>query len=179
MDVVKFSKFQYAMFNLLGYLSLVLGTMFYNNYLKDFEVRTLIRFASIIRIINCTLDLVFVNRLNVAVGIPDWLFIISSDLVLGTLSMGLTMLPMMVLFAKITPKAIEASCFAMLTGVTNLSWGFLSPTIGTQINERFVGVSSDNLKDMPQLCMISFTCSFIPLLFVSLIPLKDDIKKMQ
>ena len=50
------------------------------------------------------------------------------------------MLPMMVLFAKIIPKNIEATCFAFLTGTSNLM-GSLSSFIGAYINDKFVGVT--------------------------------------
>ena len=39
MNVIKFSKFQYAMLGVLGYASLTLGTMFYNRFLSEKEIR--------------------------------------------------------------------------------------------------------------------------------------------
>lgn len=167
------------MFNLIGYAALLFGTMYYNLCLKEVECRTLIRYACILTVIGSALNLVFVNRLNVKVGIPDTLFIMSSDIVLGTFSMAYNTMPPMVLFAKITPAAIEASCFAMLTGVLNLSNGVLSPTIGSAINSMFVGVSKDNLTNFSTLCWISFISSLLPFLLLKLIPLKDQIRKLQ
>lgn len=48
LNVIQFTKFEIAMFNVLGYLSLSLGTMYFNIYLKDYEVRTLLKYASYI-----------------------------------------------------------------------------------------------------------------------------------
>lgn len=46
----------------------------------------------------------------------------------------------MVLFAKITPKRIEATCFAFLTGTCNFT-GSLRGLIGSYVNKKFVGVT--------------------------------------
>jgi hypothetical protein len=43
------------------------------------------------------------------------------------------MLPLMVVFAKITPKRIEATAFAFLTGTYNLR-GSLNGVVGSFIN---------------------------------------------
>jgi MFS family permease len=41
LNVLKFSKFTYSMLTLLSFVSLFCGTMVYNKYFKDFEIRTL------------------------------------------------------------------------------------------------------------------------------------------
>lgn len=72
----------------------------------------------------------------------------------------------MVLFAKITPSNIEASCFAFLTGTLNFSNGVLSPMIGTKVNEWFVGVTSEDLSKYKILVLISFIANFIPFAYL-------------
>jgi len=52
-------------------------------------------------------------------GIPDFTFLLSSDIMMGPFSMALSTLPTMTLFAKITPVGIEATMFAFFTGVFN------------------------------------------------------------
>lgn len=71
---------------------------------------------------------------------PDLFVIIFGDIVGETLSMSLQLLPMLVLFAKITPKRVEATAFALLTGTSNLT-GTLRSFVGTSVNSRFVGVT--------------------------------------
>lgn len=84
----------------------------------------------------------------------------------------------MVLFAKITPPEIEASCFAFLTGTFNFANGVLSPMVGSKINDWFVGVKADNLDNFKTLCAIGLITSFIPFTFLSMIPLKEEIKQL-
>lgn len=82
----------------------------------------------------------------------------------------------MVLFAKITPKHIEGTFFAFLTGTSNFTNGVLSPWIGTTINDMFVGVTSEDQSQFHILMIISMVTSFIPFAFLWLVPLKEEIK---
>ncbi len=105
----------------------------------------MILYALIIGSIGCAFNLAFVLRLNIALGINDLVFIVFTSIVTDTLGLAFSMLPMLVLFAKITPKNIEATVFAMLTGVFNLSNSVLSPMMGVLINKVFVNVTTENL----------------------------------
>ena len=88
MNVVKFTKFEYAMFGVLGYTSLSLGTVYYNMYLKEKEVRTLLRYACLISCFGALLNLTFAYRLNLQIGIKDISYILFTDVVLGTLGLA-------------------------------------------------------------------------------------------
>lgn len=82
---------------------------------------------------------------------------------------------MAVMFAKITPRRIEATSFALLAGVSNFRATIRGWT-GSWINETFVGVTKDDLTDYWILVTIGFVCSFIPLLFLPLIPTRKQIE---
>jgi BT1 family len=60
----------------------------------------------------------------------------------------------LVLFAKITPPKIEATVFALFTGVLNLSAIVLSPNVGVILNDLFVGVSTSSLGNYYKLVFI-------------------------
>lgn len=147
MNVVKFSKFEYAILNCFSYFSTVLGSICYNKYFKEYEIRTLIMFSIILNIFSAAASLLWVQRINLDYGISDRIYVISTDIVIGTLSLALRMLPMMVLFAKITPPHIEGTCFAFLTGTTNFLYGVLATYTGSLVNDTFIGVTSDDLSN--------------------------------
>ena len=63
-------------------------------------------------------------------------------------------MPTLVLFAMITPKNIEATVFALFTGIFNLANGVLSPNMGVLINSWFVGVTVNSLFDYYKLVII-------------------------
>lgn len=85
---------------------------------------------------------------------------------------------MSVIFAKITPKHIEATSFALLAGVSNFR-ASVRGWLGAYINDAFVGVTQDDLSGYWKLVTISFFCSFIPLMFLNLIPTKASVDKLQ
>jgi len=89
-------------------------------------------------------------------------------------------LPMMVLFAKVIPKNIEGTVFALLTGTINFSGGVLSPLIGSMFNDAFLGVTTENMKtsNMITVNWIETFTSLIPILFLGLIPLRSRVNKL-
>ena len=95
----------------------------------------------------------------------------------NALDMAFFDLPIMALFAKITPANIEGTVFAMLTGLVNLSAGILSPLCGTIIDKLFFNITQENLDDqnMAHLVWTATFMSLLPLLFMWLIPLRRQI----
>lgn len=179
LNVIKLSKFQYSMLGLIGSFTGVLGTIYFEKYLKDIEVRTLIYYATICSVIQSCSSYAFACRLNLYLGINDVVFIICTDTVFGVMSLALFTLPIMALFAKITPHNIEGTVFAFLTGTVNMSNTILSPMIGVYLNNKFVGVTATDLSGYKNLCFFGIISSFIGFLLLPLIPLKDDIAKWQ
>lgn len=88
-------------------------------------------------------------------------------------------LPTLALFAKITPVKIEGTVFAFLTGTTNLASSVLSPMVGVWINEKFFGVTADDLSNYKNLCLVSFATCFLGFLLIPMIPTKEIIHKLQ
>jgi hypothetical protein len=80
------------------------------------------------------LNYFFAKRWNVTWGIPDMVFLLFTDVVFAIIGTLLYTLPVMALFAKITPKKIEGTTYAFLTGTMNFGSTVISPSIGTFIN---------------------------------------------
>jgi len=179
LNVVNLSKFQYSMLGVVGQITSVFGTVFYEAQLKDVEVRTVMYWSTVCSIISSFSQYAFAMRWNTMIGVNDVVFIVLTDTVFGVASLAMNTLPTLALFAKITPKKIEGTVFAFLTGTTNLANSVISPMIGVWINERFVGVTADDLSNYKKLCLIGLATSFLGFLILPLIPKKDDIKKYQ
>ena len=81
-------------------------------------------------------------------------------------------MPVLVLFAKITPKNIEATVFALFTGVFNLSAIVISPNMGILINKLFVGVTLSSLDNYYKLVFIQMVLAVVPLFLIGLIPMR-------
>jgi hypothetical protein len=84
----------------------------------------------------------------------------------------------MVLFAKIIPEKIEASLFAFLMGLSNLAYLFMSGNLGVIINDVFVGVTEDDPSKTWELYAIQAVLSLVPLLFICIIPTRDQVNKV-
>lgn len=171
LDEVEVSKFMYSMLTVVAYFCLLIGSQMFNKCFIDTEYRRLIIIDALITIVFAPIQFVFVCRWNLAWGISDMYFVFFLDMVDEIISQCFIFLPMSVIFAKITPRHIEATSFAMLAGISNFritmrSW------IGSAVNDLFVGVSQDDLTDYWKLITVAFICSFIPLFFLYLIPSK-------
>lgn len=91
-------------------------------------------FAMITASISAFLNFVFAKRWNLNIGISDLAFLFFTDVVFNVIQVVLYSLPILALFAKITPAKIEGTIFAFLTGTMNLASTVISPGMGTLIN---------------------------------------------
>jgi len=133
LDVVKISKFSYSMLTVLGFACLFVGTLIYKRWFHASEYKSLIMMDALISIILAPISFIFVLRLNVVWGIPDMFLIIFTDVVSEIVSQCFVFLPMSVVYAKICPKRIEATSFALLSSVSNFR-GTIRSWLGTFIN---------------------------------------------
>lgn len=85
--------------------------------------------------------------LNFTFGLPKFLFISLTETVTDTVHYAFVTLPILVLYAKITPEKIESSMFAMLMGFNNLWNYFVSPNLGNIINATLVHCTYDTLEE--------------------------------
>lgn len=86
LNIVHFSKFTVSMLTLLGFVTLLLGTMAYERFLKNYEVRKLMEWNILIGILGTFINLIFAMRLNLVLGISDIAFVIVSSVITDTLS---------------------------------------------------------------------------------------------
>jgi hypothetical protein len=125
--------------------------MFYQSWLKDYNVRTLIKFSIASEIIKGFTDYLFVNRYTLHSGIQDIHYLYASEFIFGTIAQSLNFLPIFALFARIIPSKIEGTMYAFLTGVANLCFGFVSPQMGYYINIHFFNVTGKHLGNYKKL----------------------------
>ena len=76
-------------------------------------------------------------------GINNFVFVLGSTTITEVLGTVFIQLPSTVVFAKMIPQNIEASLFAIITGLLNFAL-FASRELGNFIN-MFVGADEENL----------------------------------
>lgn len=137
----------------------------------------MVLFSFVCTIVSNILNFFFAKRWNLEWGIPDMVFLLFTDVVFQIIGTLLYTLPIMALFAKITPKKIEGTTYAFLTGTMNFGGTVISPGIGTFINAQWVGCNKKDLSNYSTLVLISLICSILTLALLPLIPSKKNIKE--
>lgn len=179
--IKNFSQFFIGMMNTLAYVALLTGSILYQSVFSKKEFRVALTLENFLSFFGGLLGAIFVLDLHKQIGLGNEVFYAVQSFFLEALSMSFFDLPIMVLFAKITPKNIEGTVFALLTGLINMANGVLSPLSGSVINDLFVEVTMDNLTsdNMSYLAWIETFMALLPLLFMWLIPLRKDVLRFQ
>jgi hypothetical protein len=167
------------MLNITGYIFLLLGSQMYQRYFKHYELFKLTAMGWFIGIAMAPFTYALIFRWNLEWGISDTTLMLFDDAISEVASQAFIFLPMTVLYAKITPPHIEATCFAFLASASNFS-GIFGGVVGAKINEWFVGVTQEDLSGYWKLVTIGYVCSTFPLIFrYWLLPTNADIERLQ
>jgi hypothetical protein len=146
MNVIHVSKFIFSVLVLVGQICHILGAIVYKTFFRAVDTRMMIFYATLTHVIGAFMDYSFAKRWNLEFDVSDMVFLFFTDVVFECINTLLYTLPIMALFAKITPKSIEGTTFATLTGTMNLAGTVISPGIGVFINNEFVHVTKHDLS---------------------------------
>ena len=166
------SKFIFALLVLVGQICHIIGALLYKAFFRNIDTRWMIFWALLVGVIGAFLNFVFAKRWNLEIGIPDMAFLFATDVIFSVISTILFSLPVLALFAKITPPRIEGTIFAFLTGTMNFSNTIIAPNVGTFENHQFVGVNKKDLSKYYVLTLISLVGSILAFGLLFLIPTK-------
>lgn len=104
MNEVGLSKFMFALLVLIAQICHVIGALIYKAFCRSVDTRYMVLSAFIVGSIGAFLAFVFAKRWNLEIGISDMFFLLFTDVVFEVITTILYVLPIMALFAKITPK---------------------------------------------------------------------------
>ncbi|KAA8521714.1 hypothetical protein F0562_012387 [Nyssa sinensis] len=122
-----FSQEFVGMIYAIGAMASIVGVLIYHKVLKDYPFRNLLFFAQLLYGISGMLDLVFISRWNLILGIPDYFFVVMEECVSRIVS-RIRWMPMIVLSTRLCPLGIEGTFFALLMCIDSLGslsskWG--------------------------------------------------------
>ena len=116
------------------------------------------------------LDLVWVTRLNLIVGVPDKMFLFGED-VIGPILDKLLSMPMYILVAKHMPPGVEATLFALEMGLSNFG-AQTGKYLGVVLLAVLGGVEPPEFENIEILVVIRALCRLLPILLIPhLVPL--------
>jgi len=155
-----FTPNEFGALDVMGYVVQVFGTYIYKRYLRK---------VSFIKIFGCALAVSFflentmlllILHVNRDMGIPDFVFAFAERVVITLVSQFVTM-PMVVLGARLCPKGVEATLYALLMSITNFG-GVISSEWGSLFTQMF-GVTSSNFTNLWKLALLCHAFDLIPI----------------
>nr|GMD24701.1 probable folate-biopterin transporter 2 [Ipomoea batatas] len=159
----RFSKESIGYISAIGSVGSLLGSILYQYGLKDHPFRELLFWTQLLYGLWGMLDLVFVLRLNLRFGIPDYLFVVI-DGCISKMIFQLNWMPLLVLTVKLCPPGIEGIFFALLMSIDTFGlrtslWGggFLISILNvtsTQFGKLWLAVLIRSILRVTPLCML-------------------------
>lgn len=151
-------------------LASLVGVWLFQRFLKTIPFRQIFLWTTLFSATLGLTALLLVTHTNRSLGIDDHWFALGDSLVL-TIMGQLTFMPVLILAARLCPPGIEATLFALLMSVLNLS-GLVSKEGGALLT-HLLGVTDTNFDQLWLLVLITNIGSVLPLIFIKLLPNED------
>ncbi|KAK3042175.1 hypothetical protein RJ639_001295 [Escallonia herrerae] len=145
----------------------LLGVGLYNGFLKDVPLRKIFLVTTIIGTALGMTQVFLVTGLNRQFGISDEWFAIGDSLIITVLGQA-SIMPVLVLAARLCPEGMEATFFATLMSVSN-GGSVIGGLIGAGLTQLF-GVTKDRFDNLAFLIILCNLSSFLPLPLLGLLP---------
>lgn len=168
-DEAKFSPSFLGLISMVGSLCGLIAIVLYNRYFSQHSLRKILFVYGVVSFFSGIADLILVLRLNLALGIPDTVFVLGDDVLFTTLGTTLTM-PINVLMAQLCPPSIEAMFFAGLASLNNSAYD-VSEYLGAIIIQ-FFGITKEDRSALWKAIILKQFFKFIPI-FLPLYLLPD------
>ncbi len=136
------------------------GVWLFQRYLRHIPLRKIFFWSTIVATLLGLTSLVLVNHWNRALGISDRWFSFGDSLIL-TVAGRIAFMPVLVLAARLCPKGIEATLFALLMSAINIS-SLVSAQLGAGLT-YLLGVTETNFANLWLLLLITNLSSLLPL----------------
>ncbi|KAH0458981.1 hypothetical protein IEQ34_011795 [Dendrobium chrysotoxum] len=151
----------------IGSVGSLLGVLFYQNFLKDFQFRSLLFWGQLLTGFAGMLDLILILRLNLKLGIPDYFFVVLDECVSQMIG-RIKWMPILVLSSKLCPSGIEGTFFALLMSIEN--FGLLSASSGGGLLLHTLKVTRTEFNNLWIAILFRNIIRVLPLPFLFLVP---------
>lgn len=159
---------------LITSLASLIGIWIFQRFLKTVPFRLILGWSTVIAAALGMTTLLLVTHTNRVIGIDDHWFSLGDSLILTVMGQ-ITWMPVLVLSARLCPAGVEATLFALLMSVWNLS-GLLSHELGALLTS-WLGVTETNFDRLWLLVIITNLSTLLPLPFLGWLPATDPKEK--
>ncbi len=151
-------------------LASLAGIFIFQRFLKTIPFRRILVWSTIISCALGMTTLLLVTHANRSLGIDDHWFSLGDSLILTVMGQ-ITWMPVLVLSARLCPIGVEATLFALLMSIWNLS-GLVSHELGALLT-AWLGVTENNFDRLWLLVLLTNLSTLLPLPFVGWLPAQD------
>lgn len=153
--------------NLFQCFASLVAIYLFNKYMQNFNLQRLLFWSTLITTPFCLMSIVVVERWNLAIGIPDTIFVITDNIICEFVS-DFQCIPIMILTSRLCPKGMESTVNSTI--ITILHHGVWMGSILSAIITMALGVTSTNFDNLKWLVIISSTAHLIPILMIKMLP---------
>jgi len=158
-----FSPSFIATLSIVGQVMFVIGTWVYNRFLTRISYKSIYMTTQFAMFLLNIVDLFWVNRLNIAIGLSDEAFVLGDEVIAPMISRWNTM-PMMVLSAVLCPPNVFATFFALNMGLSNFG-GTLGGYFGVGLMVIF-GVDTHKYDRLPEFVVARSLFRLLPMCLI-------------
>jgi len=146
----------------------ILSVSIFQSVMNNWKIRHCFWISILLKCIASLFDIALVERLNIEIGIPDKFAYILGDAIILNVIDGINFMPAVILTAKLCPKNLEATTYAMLAGFQNFGRQ-VATAVGVYMMTAFNVEATENHCDFTLLPQLIFVCHFaLPLLAIPL-----------
>jgi folate/biopterin transporter len=157
---------------LVSSFAAIVGIWVFQRFLKAVPFRVIFGWSTVISSALGLTTLLLVTHANRALGIDDRWFSLGDSLILTVMGQ-IAFMPVLVLAARLCPKGVEATLFALLMSVVNVS-GVLSHELGALLT-YWLGVTETNFDKLWLLVLITNLSTLLPLPLLNWLPSADEV----
>ncbi|XP_017979092.1 PREDICTED: probable folate-biopterin transporter 3 [Theobroma cacao] len=154
----------------VGAVGSLFGVLLYQNFLKNHPFRDVLFWAQLLYGMSGLLDLVLVLRINLKLGMPDYIFVVIDEAV-SRLIGRIKWMPFLVLSSKLCPAGIEGTFFALIMSIDHI--GLLSSAWSGGLVLHILNVTRTQFDNLWIAILIRSLLRLIPIGFLFLIPRSD------
>jgi len=151
----------------IGAVASLIGVLIYHKALKDYAFRDLVFYAQLLYGVSGVLDLIFILRWNLVIGIPDYFFVVIEESA-TRITGKIRWIPMLVLSTRLCPLGIEGTFFALLMCIDSI--GALCSRWGGGVLLRLLHVTRTDFTNLWLAVLIRDMLRFAILALVFLLP---------
>ncbi len=148
-------------------LAALVGIWLFQRFLKAVPFRVIFGWSTVLATALGMTTLLLVTHANRTLGIDDQWFSIGDSLILTVIGQ-IAYMPVLVLSARLCPRGVEATLFAVLMSITNLA-GIISYEGGAIIT-HWLGITDRNFDNLWLLVVITNLSTLLPLPFLNWLP---------